>query len=71
MSEPDSIMDMPLERGDPGRTILPCSSTAGGNNKLGVDEFEGGLAPRLRLGLTGDGGSEVGGNFPSLTIHAN
>lgn len=66
---PFSMTDIPLRRGDVGRSI-PCSSTEGGNSKLGVDEFEGGG----RFGGFGaavearDAGSAEGGNFPSLTI---
>ncbi len=62
---PFSTTDIPLRRGDVGRSI-PCSSTEGGNTKLGVDEFEGGRA--FDAVEAGDSGSAEGGNFPSLTI---
>jgi hypothetical protein len=65
---PFSTTDIPLRRGEEGRS-MPWSSTEGGNSKLGVDEFERG---RGFDGVeAGDGGSAEGGSFPSLTIHDN
>lgn len=66
---PFSTTDIPRNRGEVGRSIL-CSSTEGGNSKLGVDEFEGGRRPEVAT-EAGDGGSAEGGNFPSLTIQDN
>jgi len=62
---PVSITDMPRIRGDDGRS----SSTEVGNIKLGVEEFDGGLFPDAAAESTdtGDGGSAVGGSFPSFT----
>jgi hypothetical protein len=63
---PVSTTDMPRIRGDPGLKF-PTSSTEGGNTKLGVEEFDGGRFAGALCTETGDGGSIVGGNFPSFT----